>query len=74
METKVINGFVWLLVTHKAKEIFSSGTFELYVLHNDKSESLVESYAQINDAIEYGLPIAIEVGSLSEIVNQFNNQ
>jgi hypothetical protein len=74
METKVVNGFVWLVVTNKAKEVFSSGTFDLYVLHDDKSESLVETYAQINDAIEYGLDIAIEVGSLSEIVNQFNNQ
>jgi len=61
MNTKIVDGFVWLLVTNKAKDIFSSGTFDLYVLHNDNSESLIESYAQINDAQECGLDIGIEV-------------
>lgn len=58
------DGFVFMDVTDKAKEVFSSGLFELYVLHGDDSESLVESYADINDALEYGLTIAIEVGHL----------
>ena len=75
MRTKVVNGFVWLVVTIKqANAIHSLSIVDLYVLHDDKSESLVDTYAQINDAEEYGLDIAIEVGSLSEIVNQFNNQ
>jgi hypothetical protein len=58
------DGFVFMDVTDKAKEVFSSGLFELYVLHGDDSESLIESYADINDALEYGLKIAIEVGHL----------
>jgi len=70
MNTKIVNGFVWLLVTNKAKEIFQSGTFELYVLHNDNSESLVESYAQINDAQECGLEIGIEVALFNDLKNQ----
>jgi len=61
MNTKIVDGFVWLLVTNKAKEIYQSGNFALYVLHNDGSESLIESYAQINDAQECGLDIGIEV-------------
>jgi len=68
MSTKIIKNFIWLIVTNKAKEIFSSGTFELYVLHNDESESLIESYAQINDAEECGLEIAIEVDHLDNLI------
>lgn len=60
------DSFVWLEVTNKAKEIFQSGLFELYVLHNDGSESLAESYADINDALECNLKICIEVGNLDE--------
>lgn len=61
---KIIDGFVWLLVTDKAKEVFQSGLFEVYKLHNDRSDSLCESYADINDALEVGLELAIEVGDL----------
>lgn len=58
------DNFVFLDVTEKAKEIFSSGLFDLYIIHYDNSESLVEKYADINDAIESGLSIVIEVGQL----------
>ena len=58
------DNFVFLDVTEKAKDIFSSGLFELYVIHYDDSESLVEKYADINDALEMGLSIVIEVGQL----------
>ena len=64
-QIKIIDGFVWLLITHKAKEVFGSGLFEVYKLHNDGSESLCQSYADINDALEFGLDLAIEVGSLT---------
>ena len=62
--TKLVNNFLFLVVTEKSKEIFSSGIFDLYVLHIDDSESLVESYADINDALECGLSIGIEVGEI----------
>ena len=61
---KIRDAFVWLLVTDKAKEVFSSGLFEVYKFHNDGSESLCESYADINDALEFGIELAIEVGDL----------
>jgi hypothetical protein len=67
MENSMIitdDNFVFLNVAEKAKEIFSSGLFDLYVIHHDNSESLVEKYADINDALEMGLSIAIEVGQL----------
>jgi hypothetical protein len=61
---KIRENFVWLLVNEKAKEVFASGLFEVYKLHDDGSESLCESYADINDALEYGLDLGIEVGEI----------
>lgn len=61
---KIRDAFVWLLVTNKAKEVFGSGLFEVYTLYDDGSERLCESYADINDALECGLDLAIEVGDL----------
>ena len=63
---KIRDAFVWLLVTDKAKEVFQSGLFEVYTLHDNGSESLCESYADINDALECGLDLAIEVGQLPD--------
>ena len=63
-QIKIIDGFVWLIITHKAKEVFGSCLFSVYKLHHDGSESLCESYADINDALEFGLELAIEVGHL----------
>lgn len=59
---KIVEGFIWLLVTEKAKEVYASGLFELYVLNNDNSETLVEEHNQITQALENGLDIGIEVG------------
>jgi hypothetical protein len=68
---KVVGTFVWLLVTDIADEVFESKLFDIYVLHHDGSESLVESYADIRDAIDCRLSIGIEVGHVKDIVNQF---
>lgn len=58
----VRDGFVWLGVTDKAKEVYASGMFELYTLHEDGSESLIQSDNDLNEALENGLDIGIEVG------------
>lgn len=63
-QIRIIDGFVWQLVTEKAKEVYMSKLFDVYKLHNDGSESLCQSYADINDALEYGLELAVEVGHL----------
>lgn len=66
MRAKVVNGFVWLLVTDVAKEIYLNGLFELYILHDEsESESLVEGFTQLSEALEEGLDIGIEVGHLT---------
>ena len=70
MRTKVIDGFVWLIVSHKAKEIWASCTFELYLLYYNDTESLVESYSDIKYAQENGIDIGIEVGRLVDIIKQ----
>jgi hypothetical protein len=59
------DSFVWLLVSEKAKEIFASGLFALYVLYDDDSESLINDYEQLDDALANGLSIGIEVGFLN---------
>jgi hypothetical protein len=56
------DGFVYLLVTDKAKDVYASGVFELYALYEDDSESLIESHEQLNEALEQGLDIGIGVG------------
>jgi len=58
----VRDGFVWLIVTNKAKEVFASGLFEIFALHDDGSESLCLTYDDINEALESDLDLAIEVG------------
>ena len=73
MRTKVVNGFVWLLVTSKAKEIWSSGTFEMFILEDDGTYTPIELYGDIEYALECGLPIGVEVGRLVDIIKQLTN-
>jgi hypothetical protein len=56
------DGFIFMDVTDKAKEIFNSGLFDLYILHGDDSESLVTNRDKITKAILEGKKIGIEVG------------
>lgn len=65
------DGFVWLVVTEKAKEIFFSGLFSLYELHDDSSESLIEGFDQLNLALEQGATIGIEVGFTNDDIDLF---
>ena len=67
MKAKVVDGFVWLIVTNKAEKILQTGLFPLYVLHDNGSESLVEGMFDINFAQMHGLEIGIEVGHLNII-------
>jgi hypothetical protein len=64
--TKIVDGFIWLLVTNKAKEVFNSGLFSLYVLYDDNGEGQAESLDDINEALANGLDIGIEVGHLND--------
>jgi hypothetical protein len=65
-QIKVVDGFVWFIVTNKAKQIFESRLFELYVLHDDGSESLIHTEDFLRMALVSGSDIGIEVGFLPE--------
>lgn len=58
------NKIVWLVVTDKAKEVYLSGLFDLYLLYEDNSETLVEGFTQLVEALEKGIEVGIEVGKL----------
>lgn len=62
---KIVNDFIWLIVTDKAKEIFNADLFQLYTLHDDGSEALIETFEDLNEALENGLEIGIEGGRIT---------
>jgi len=71
---KIIDGFVWLIVTDSAKELWSSGALTIYRLYDDGTESRIESYDDINDALENGEDIGVEIGSLSGLNDAYAYQ
>jgi hypothetical protein len=62
---KVMNdGFVYKLVNEKrARQIFDLNLFDLYIIWDDDSESLIDTHKELNDALEKGYEIGIPVGS-----------
>lgn len=63
MKKTTSDNFVFETVTHeKALQLFNSE--ELFTLHDDGSESLIETIEDLNHAIEKELSIGIEVGFL----------
>jgi hypothetical protein len=68
MEIRIIDGFVWLIVTHKAREVWDADLFELFIIYDDGSEASVYGYG-IDKALEivqnHGLEIGIEVGYIN---------
>ena len=59
------DGFIWKILDYdEAKEVFSSGTFELFLLHDDDSESKVETADEIHNHASDGLLFGIEVGHI----------
>jgi hypothetical protein len=61
---KIVDDFVWLLITDKAKEVYQSGLFDgsIFALYDDGSEDSCETYEDLLTALERGLEIGIEVG------------
>lgn len=57
------DGFVWLIVTDSAKELFSSGALEIFEIFDD-SESLILTREHLDKALEWGNEIGVEIGSL----------
>jgi len=63
---KIVNGFVWLLVTERAEEVYFSDLFEIYALYDDGSESLIVSLEHLTTELENGLDIGVEVGFINQ--------
>lgn len=65
---KIVEDFVWLLITDKAKEVYQSGLFDgsICALHDDDSEDVCETYEDLTEALERGLEIGIEVGHITK--------
>lgn len=64
---KIIDGFVWFIVTDKARQLWDADLFELFVLFDDGSEASVYGYG-IDVALkmaENGAKIAIEGGYIN---------
>ena len=70
MKAKITkDGFIWLVLDKEsAIAIWKTGTAELFRLYDDESESAIESDGQLEDAIETGTPIGIEVGFVKDIL------
>jgi hypothetical protein len=64
--TKIVNEFIWLLVNNKAKEVFNSGLFELFILDIDGFEYMATDIQDIDKALANGLDIGIEIGHLND--------
>ena len=57
------DGFIFMKVNDKAKEIWNSGLFELYAVYSDdNSESLIETFEDLDMYLSNGMDVCIEVG------------
>lgn len=66
----ITSGFVWnVLDEQEAKEAFQ--TNELFILRDDESESLIDSYHQFDSAINNGLKVGMEIGQESELISDW---
>lgn len=77
---KIVNGFVFkLLSKEQALVLFELKNFELYVLHEDGTESLISNRRCLREAFEIGCQVGIEVGNVNnhfykeKLVEHLNN-
>jgi len=67
------DGFVMLIVTDSAKELFSSGALPIYELF-DESESQILTREHLEKALEWGNEIGVEVGFLQAMNDSYQYQ
>ena len=67
------DGFVFIVVTDSAKELFSSGALAIYELY-EESESLILTREHLDKALEWGSDIVVEVAHLQSLIDSFNYQ
>jgi hypothetical protein len=67
------DGFVWLIVTDSAKELWSSGALQIFELLED-GESLIMTREHLDAALEWGNEIGVEVAPLVARINSYQYQ
>ena len=67
------DGFVWLIVTDSAKELWSSGALQIYELF-DESESLILTREHLDKALEWGNEIGVEIASIQALNDSYSYQ
>lgn len=68
------DGFVWLIVTDSAKELFSSGALTIYHLHDDGTESQIIGQLDLQVALDSGDDIGVEIAFLQSLNNSYQYQ
>jgi len=68
------DGFVWLIVTDSAKELWSSGALQIYRLYPDGTEALIMDARDLQYALEHGDDIGVEVAPLVSLINSYQYQ
>ena len=72
---EIRHNFVWLVIpAYKAETLYSLEYFDMFILHDDGSESMIEAFDEIRTAEELGLPIAIEIDFIHKITEKFMSQ
>jgi hypothetical protein len=59
-------GFLWGVVTDKAVDFWELNLGALYVLYEDGTEAMVETIADIEEALSNDMDIAIEIGYVEQ--------
>jgi hypothetical protein len=67
------DGFVWLIVTDSAKELWSSGALPIYELF-DESEAQILTREHLDKALEWGNEIGVEIAPLQTLINSYQYQ
>lgn len=68
------DGFVWLIVTHKAEQLYYSNSMQLYRLYDDGTESLITSGKELQAAFASGNDIGVEIAPLSSLLESYQYQ
>jgi len=64
-------GFVFANVTNESDEFLQEKIGELYIFHEDESESLINDFLELSEAIERENTIVIELGNNEELKKDY---
>lgn len=76
VKDEVERGFVWHVIERAlVKRVWDEGTFVLYALHGDDTESLINTREELEIYLSKGFDIGIEVGFIPEDYEEkYNHQ